>query len=235
MGNPVYIDAIAVQVLSQSQVVGVLSPNTQPAPSPGIPRVIPSTIAAMGSATATQMALLRFTLLDDLTYTSNPATGVADASQGFVQRAGRYSWAYMARRPSTLYPGCSDLAVVVYDGRDRVSGGGETYYNPSAAFAAGSTSITISYPGPGQSASSPPPPLRRGSWILDASPSAMTDPPDLGNIHAFFYRVVDVNDTGTTMQLDLQSPLRAPLTTSGIIVVMENVSDVFERRTGRGK
>jgi hypothetical protein len=237
LGNPVYIDAFAINVLGQSPapVVGALAPTSQTAPSPGIPRVSPSSIVATGSYTAMQMALLRFTLLDDLTFNSNPASGAADTSQGYVQRAGRYSWAYLARRPSTLYPGVSDLAVVVYDGRSRTIGGGESYYNPAATTSAGSTTLTITYNPAAGGGPTTPPPLRRGSWILDASPTASTDPPDLGNLHAFFYRVVDITDTGTTLQLDLQTPLRAGVTTTGIIVVMENVADVFERRSGKGK
>ena len=237
-GNPVYIDAFAINVLGQSAapVVGALAPTSQTAPSPGIPRVSPSSIVATGSYSAAQMALLRFTLLDDLTFNSNPASGAADTSQGYVQRAGRYSWAYLARRPSILYPGVSDLAVVVYDGRSRTVGGGESYYHPAATTLAGSTTLTITYNPAAGGGPTTPPPLRRGSWILDASQSASTDPPDLGNLHAFFYRVVDITDTGTgTLQLDLQTPLRAGVTTTGIIVVMENVADVFERRSGKGK
>lgn len=218
LGNPVYIDAVAVKVMSKSNVVGVLSPSTQVTPSPGIARVAPT-----GTTTA-QLALLRFSLLDDLGYTSK---GAADTTSAFVDRGGRYSWAYMARQPSTLYPGFSDLAVVVYDGRNRQLGGGESYYTPLAA-STGAESLTLTYSGA-------PPPLRRGSWILDASAKGANDPPDLGNLHAFFYRVVDAYDNGSSVTLDLQTPLAADVTATGTIVVLENVIDVFERRTGQGK
>ena len=66
------------------------------------------------------------------------------------------------------------------------------------------------------------------------------DSPDIGGIHSFFYRIVDVTDTGTALILDLETPLVAAIngpgvaspSLPGVIIVMENVATVFERRTG---
>lgn len=216
-GNPVYVDGIAVQIMGKTDVVGFLGGTGAAPASLLIPRLAP------GSLTSNRLALLRFTMPDDLAY--DKTTGFADLSTGFVNRGGRYSWAYMARRPQSSALGVVDLAVVVYDNRNFQIPGGESYFTPAAAAAVGASSITLSYTGT-------PPNLHRGSWILDASASAATEP-DFGTAHSFFYRVVDVTDLGgNTLQLDLQTPLRAAIPATGVIVFPENVIDVFERRTG---
>jgi hypothetical protein len=146
------------------------------------------------------------------------------------------------------------VSVVVYDGRNTGKPGGESCYlpaqNPAGGtnYAVGSTSIVIQYSGSplpisgsafySQSA----PPLRRGRWILDASNhDSANDPASIGNIHSFFYRVVDVTDVSTStqslMQVDLETPLVAAIdganaSTPGIIVVLDNVAGVYARQTG---
>jgi Tfp pilus assembly protein PilV len=208
-GNPVFIDAIGINNTSAGTTLGG-----------NIPRVSPSFV------TSSQTALRWFTLQDEMTFIDNNGA-VVDATHLNVDRPGRFSWAFMARRPNASVPSVVDLAVVVFYNRDLQLSGGETTYTPAAAATAGSTSITISYSGN-------PPNIRAGGWILDASASvAGTDPSDLGNYHAFFYRVTTATDLGGgQMQLDLQSPLRAALQTTGVVVVMEDVAEVFERRTG---
>src|SRR5207249_5181661 len=73
-----------------------------------------------------------FTLLDDLSFLEN---GVPDTSSGFVQREGRYSWAYLCRMRKytpaasappyyTVPPAIIDLNVVVYSGRSLDLSGG---------------------------------------------------------------------------------------------------------------
>lgn len=237
-GNPVYVDGIGAQVILGGGAgpftgVGGLGGT---APTTAIPRVLPSYV------TSNLIAYKNFRLQDDITFDSN---GAATATSGFVDRGGRYSWAYMIRRSSTVV-GPSTMSVIVYDGRNTAIAGGETCYLPAApssgtSWPVGSTSITIQYSGaplPLSPYTSAAPPLRRGDWILDASvKDAANDPPDTGNLHSFFYRVVEVTDTGTTVELELETPLQAAIdgataTTPGIIVFLENVANVYERRTG---
>jgi hypothetical protein len=209
------------------------------APGTAIARVAPSTVATNSDT------YKRFRLQDDLTYDAN---GQADTSGGpYINRAGQYTWAYLARLPGSLYPTVADLLIVVYVNRSVAQPKGESFYTPTApasgtVWPIGSTSITISYPGTNYAGV---PPLRRGSWIVDASATdtssaGQNDPPDIGKIHSFFYRVTDIFDTGSSLVLDLQTPLVAaingPTVTApsvpGVIVVLENVANVYERRTG---
>jgi prepilin-type N-terminal cleavage/methylation domain-containing protein len=228
--NPVYIDAIGATVLGSSAGVGGLGGT---APLTSIARLSPSIVAtATGGSNPNPpllMAYKLFRLQDDMAIgpdgSATPPTG-----ESFINRGGRYTWAYMVRPPGTIDPGSADISVVVYDGRNTGLAGGESFFSPTSAAAVGSTSLTISYPGTNSLGS---PPLRRGSWILDASPKdATNDPSDIGNIHAFFYRVVDFVDTGSTFVLDLETPLVAAVSTSGTIVVLDNVAGVYDRRTG---
>jgi hypothetical protein len=251
--NPVYIDAIGTQVILGGTVAspnlyvgGLGAAAAANAPLPGIQRMTPSFI------TSATMANRFFRLQDDITYNS---LGAADTTGGFINRGGRYSWAYMVRPPASVYSaGIADVSIVVYDSRPTGRAGGESCYlpaqNPAGGtnYPVGSTSIIIQYSGTPlpitgsayytQSA----PPLRRGSWILDASKrDSANDPASIGNIHSFFYRVVDVTDVSTStqslMQVDLETPLAAAIdganaTTPGIIVVLENVAGIYSRQTG---
>ena len=80
---PVYIDAIAVNILGSSAGVGGLGAT---APATSIARVAPSTV------TTSLLTYRRFRLQDDMAFNSN---GMADTSAGsFVNRGGRYTWAY---------------------------------------------------------------------------------------------------------------------------------------------
>jgi hypothetical protein len=258
-GNPVYIDAMAVNVMGSSAGVGGLGGT---APTTSISRVTPSTVVTSLGATAptplyvnatNYMTYRLFRLPDDLSYN---ALGAADTSAGYVNRGGRYSWAYMVRPSPSITVPVGDMAIVVYDGRNIATAGGESCYLPAqpstgTTYPIGSTSITIQYSGSPLPISgsafyaTTSPPLRRGSWILDVSNSDTSSPAsdsaDIGNIHSFFYRVVDVNDNGSGLvQLDLETPLVAAINGAnvttpkipGIIVVLENVAQVYERRTG---
>jgi hypothetical protein len=235
-GKPAYVDALAINVMGVASGLGGLGGT---APATAIPRVAPSTVATNVDT------YKRFRLHDDLTYDAN---GQADTSTGtYINRAGQYTWAYLVRPPGSINPNIADLAIVVYVNRSVAQPKGESFYTPTApasgtVWPVGSTSITISYPGTNYPGA---PPLRRGNWIVDASASdtstgGQNDPPDIGKIHSFFYRVTDIFDTGSSLVLDLQTPLVAaingPTVTApsvpGVIVVLQNVAHVYERRTG---
>jgi type II secretory pathway pseudopilin PulG len=225
-GYPVYIDPLGVKVAGMTaspwNVVG----------GSAIPR---------RSATYLGNALLArqwCSLLDDLTF--DPESGLAALPNGSnVSREGRYTWAYMARpllgSPSATSEvrSLADLDVVVYSGRNLDVKGGETAYQ--ATLGSSATSITLNY-GVGYGGSEKPA-LRRGNWILDASPSTGVETNVFGAAHSFFYRVVSVEDTSTTaVQLELQTPLLAATSQVGPtiskVVVLDNVAEVFSKRTG---
>jgi hypothetical protein len=197
-------------------------------------------------------AIRWFTLTDDLTFQKDgPFTGLAcpnPGPSGVVQREGRYSWAYLLRRPRSADKSVVDLTVVVYSGR-----GLQLNYNPSLASlsfgetAYGSvafdttTNIVSVYWGTGQT-NPEKPAIRPGSWILDAT-MVKEVPPKSGRLqadpHGFFYRVVNVTEKPNEVDLELQTNPRmdtiyrtglpAPY---GVLVVMDNVVEVFEKGPG---
>jgi hypothetical protein len=208
----------------------------------GIPRVTPSLI----SVTTQALVQRWFYLQDDVSYNDN---GFADLTPGFVQREGRYSWAYIVRRTMPGDGGPLDLTVVVYAGRLAGMGAGgpvgeAVYGDPLAAPATtvywGVTAngggdpytVTIDFTNtPGNK-----PALRRGKWIMDARMVDSTNgkPAPQG----YFYRVVSVNEVSpTVMELQVQRPLGGQLRgpngvgSTGPLVIVDSVSEVFEQGT----
>src|SRR5262249_28418390 len=123
----------------------------------GIPRKNFTTV------TTAQLIRQYFSASDDIVFGKN---GCAD---GFavggttvsVQRDGRYSWAYLVRRPKSSDPSTVDVTVVVFSGRsmglsaDTLLPLGEAAY--TADFTQGGTTAVIHVPS-GQAA----PAIRRG-------------------------------------------------------------------------
>jgi hypothetical protein len=87
------------------------------------------------------------------------------------------------------------------------------------------------------------PKLRKGNWILDGTVyNSITQFPE---VHGYFYRIIGVTDLGgTQMSLELQQPslVNAGVATfngpslppgnpTGLLIIMENVAEVFERKT----
>ena len=170
-----------------------------------------------------------------MTYFTNglPDTGTPPGSTA-IQRAGRYTWAYLLKRPepgSTSSP--VDLTVVVYSGRPpTVPASAESTYAASGLW--NDTSVTLTFP------ANSPPNVRRGSWILDTSYNPVT-----GSVNGDFYRVVSITTVNaTTVNLELETPIaKAPPAQPGqlpnpsqpsvtAVTVMDNVSEVFFRGIG---
>jgi hypothetical protein len=188
-----------------------------------------------------------FSLRDDLNFEPDgTATVSVTGANPSVQRAGRYTWAYMLRRPRLGDESVVDMSTVVYADRSTQTVAGENFF---AANRLSNTALTFNY----TRASKPK--LRNGSWILDVTQDAypnytVTPTGTYQVVRGYFYRVVDAteNAANNTFTLELQTPLRAPPdpappppgvlgvrfvpTAAYRIVVMENVIDVFERGTG---
>jgi hypothetical protein len=227
---PVYIDPIGVSIPDPSTANFLGAEATLP--SPGIVRRTASFVA---TPPTTPKILRWFTLLDDLTFATD---GQPAMPGGVAQREGRYSWAYMVRRPKFSAPSVAEVSVVVYSGRSPVVSGETPYV---VDFVHGQNTVTVT-PGPGQQK----PALRNGMWILDAT--VIRKDPQTGAIspdpYGFFYRVVNVTDdpSSNTIALELQTPIKSNVTVTptppsylkhtGVLVVLDNVVEVFEKGAG---
>jgi hypothetical protein len=243
---PVFVDPIQAAAVPAGGWVTAVSVGTAPAgPWPtmgGVVRGIPRTTTSVLPSGRTAQCWC--TLQDDITYSDS---GLPDTSPGYVQREGRYSFAYMVRRSNVGDTGPLDLTVVVYSGRSPGADAagnplGETVYGDASgatgtvtwgATAAGTadpTTVTINWTGVPTK-----PALRRGSWVLDAR---LTDTTGAAAPQGYFYRVVSVADVAANvMEVVVQRPLggqlRAPngVGVTGPLVVVDNVAEVFEKGT----
>jgi hypothetical protein len=181
------------------------------------------------------------TLPDDITFGAN---GIPLGSNpnglwpnNAVERGTRYSWAWMARRPRAAVEDVVEVSVVVYSGRSTqvdamLAPIGETRYDAIFDLTGDRTVVRIEWdPAAGQEK----PNLRRGGWILDASLQSESH-------GGYFYRVVQwteypagVSGPLPVIDVELQTPLRGwnPAVSGtqprGFIVIMDNVSEVFDR------
>jgi hypothetical protein len=214
---PVYLDPLGAQPVNNP--VGVTTKYA------GIPRVSPFVVP-------NQPAAYRwFSLLDEITFQKDGNnTGLPVGYPSSIERENRYTWAYMLRRQRYTDPAVVETSVVVYNGRLTQGSLGESVYGPPpygpVVFSTSLNTVTIPYSGGTK------PDIRKGNWILDATIvqnfNVDNSPPDP---HGYFYRVVGVTDTGTSLQLELQSnPKKA--TQHGVLVFMENVVEVFDRGAG---
>jgi len=208
-----------------------------------IARSQPSWIAG---STSTTLTFQWFTLLDDLIFDSSDLQGGTPfnfnpngGTPKVIRRDIRYSWAYMLQRPRSSDPSIVSCSVVVYNKRPLSLSGGlglsESTY--PASFSPKTNTIAVNF------GSLPAPNVRAGDWILDSTmyqtPSRTTPGVTYGSAHAYFYRVVGVNQTGpTTIEYEVQQPIRGFSTTDpgpfpGTIMVLEGVADVYERGLDR--
>ncbi len=179
-----------------------------------------------------QQRLRWMTFLDDIHFPRDvQALGLPGNP---VERAPRYSWAYICRRPTVSEP-IVELTVVVFSGRSlELTGGqpeGETQYD--AAFDTADNTVTLSW------TTQPPPELREGRWILDPNSNVVNNPPNPPRLitRGYFYRVVSVEASGpNSMTVQVQPTLRnhvgnIPPIPFPKVIVMDNVVEVFERST----
>jgi Tfp pilus assembly protein PilV len=223
---PVYVDPIGT-LLGSSALPGLTGFQ--------IPRLSVSTVTTLKSA------YLWFALQDDITFnTDDPFPGSAYLLGGTtLEREGRYTWAYLMRRPKYGVNSAVDVTVVVYSGRSPQLPLGETGFapTPGATWTGGinfdPTTNVVNLPYTGSK-----PSVGKGTWILDATMVNDNYEPDP---HGFFYRVVGVTDgPGTSLNLELQTPPRMPTQyvaagvnhTYGVLVIMDNVVEVFEKGVG---
>jgi hypothetical protein len=231
-GYPVLVDpigycrAFAATPMWQNWMSGTTNPSPSPMGPTGIPRC---TMSWLQPSAPTGTIIRWTTLLDDMTFDfDGPTTGMPNTSiTGFVQRQGRYTWAWFCRMPQAAAPSVVELYVMVFSGRslDYV-GLNQLEQNYSAVFSPVNNVVSITL-APGQAR----PNLRRGNWILD---STMLDPSGQAyNPRGYFYRIVSVTDTSpTTFDIEVQTPLKnAPQNSPGTIMIFENLVEVFPKGT----
>jgi hypothetical protein len=219
-GKPVYMDPVGLKCIGLPATVA----------GTNLPRTTASAFNIPTGMTASRYLLKWCSLGDDLGFDGN---GAATSNDGFLDRSGLYTWAYLLRRryPNVLVEGGTSLVtapsqvemdVVVYLRRNLQLHEGETAY--TAEHSPGSSKVLLDYSGQER------PAVKRGGWVLDASTSTTAELPRAGRLHAFFFRVVGVEDVGgDQLQLEVQPKPDFVITK---VVVLENVAEVFPRQGG---
>ncbi len=169
------------------------------------------------------------TLMDDMTFTPEgqpkTTTGLGNAA---VERQGRYSWAWLFRRPVNTPIGenrkTAEVYVVVYQNRPLNTPSAEeafaaTVVNPGSV---ASRQLTINFTGYNAGRR---PAIRRGTWVLDAT---MYDAAGNANPQARFYRIVNVEEGVNSFTLETQTDIAdSQSLQQRVIVVMDRVAEVF--------
>lgn len=206
-----------------------------------------------GPASLAQIARW-FTLLDDITFNEDGGPEVPSplVGRGDLKREGRFSWAFMVKlddytKATTAAGTSANLSVVVYDRRPLLAPStsfpgempGEKSFEAYTDTLPGGATVPPNVIVIRWDPSIPPPngpqdapAIRKGGWIYDATiEAASTSTP---NIHGYFYRVVGVTVPGSlganSADLEIQTFRKKGLN-KGVIVVMENVAEVFDRGT----
>jgi hypothetical protein len=149
-----------------------------------------------------------------------------------VEREGLLSTAVLLRRPRSSVANVVEMSVVVYYRRPLTPQ--NDLLNDEYAYVA-----QFNAPSPNMirldSTGRRRPPLRPGSWVLDATyQTATLNGITYGWANGYFYRVNTVNEVATDQwELELETPLRGwPAAGSGTIIVMDSVVEVLEKGTG---
>ncbi len=150
-----------------------------------------------------------------------------------VERNGRYSWAWLLRRPQAADPSVVDVAVVVYAGRSPTVGNTETVLE-GVTFAPQTHQIQVPFAGAA-------PDIVRGSWVLDATLTAGKGNTRTPEPHGYFYRVIGVVNNGTSLTLETEQEVRNVLHPDpnnpgapyvGTLIFVDGVIEVFAKGAG---
>lgn len=179
-----------------------------------------------------------FSLPDEMNFnTAATPDGTSLGSGVVLQRQGRYTWAYLLRRPQSSVADPVELTVLLYYARPTSvvvaetpysAGGYSTASGASTTNTRGLTAVALTY------SAGTPPPVRQGTWLADITYETATSAATgatYGSVHSDFYRAVNVSDDGAgTMTIELDTPIKA--NTLNTVVVLENVAEVLYKGTG---
>jgi len=203
---PVYVDPIGVWYITG------LSPTL----APNLPR----TFSSLANTNASAMRW--YSLPDDYQFS---ATGSASLP---VERESRYTYAYLMRLPNINTPAIVEINAVIYAGRNLQVPGGETTYVANTP-TTGRTTVL-------QYIAGVKPNIKRGNWILDATPYWGTPyAAKYGPVGGTFYQVVDMTDVnyggtpGLEIELLTSLPSLPPMTN---VMVLDGVTQVYPIGTG---
>jgi hypothetical protein len=226
-GYPVYLDPIGMQTYlpPASSWVG----GTPPGPTNllAIARRGAGLVRTGGTLDNTKIVRW-FTLTDDLRYGVDGTPALLPGTTT-LEREGALSYALMFRQPKSSVPNVIEVSVVVYSRRPLTTAPAGLEYPYPATFNPSANLVTLNSTGLTK------PPVRAGSWILDATyKTTPANNPTNGWAHAYFYRVVSVNEVSPDQfEMEVATPLRRwNATGNGTVIVMDNVVEVIERGTG---
>jgi prepilin-type N-terminal cleavage/methylation domain-containing protein len=185
-------------------------------------------------------------MLDGITWVRGDNVGanaVPDTSGtggSFIVRDGRYTWAWLLRRPLWSSDSVIDMSVIVFSGRPALTPPPHGEVTCAATGTGGSNSVTINYP-----VGTPKPSIRSGGWILDVTPVQVGTAPGtttpINVVYGYPYRVVNATDTGANqVTLELQTPIYPAVYPAGnpsagqayqvtLVTVLEYAVEVFNR------
>lgn len=224
--GPVYVDPMGIGPLNMPDPPDEHKPSWA-AISPRVGNVIPRRSASFCNNTAAIYTWC--TMLDDLSFGGGPEypkSKFPKLEEGMpypktpIYREGRYSWAWLLRRPKSINTQVVEVSVVVYYSRGPGASG--EYRHDDVTGREGERTLLVRSK----------PELRRGGWILDATSEKRGSVGERrhGPIHGYFYRVIGVTETSGGTLLDLQTPLKAPVAR---IVIMQNAAEVFDKGPDR--
>jgi hypothetical protein len=208
---------------------------SSPLASTSVVRCSVSFISSAPASNQDALCLRWFSILDDINF-SNLGSAI---NNGLIERDIRYSWAYLCQAPNSSDLSVVNLTTIAFNRRplslsNATLSPPETSY--SATFDMTRNVVTVNY-----GASGTLPNLRVGEWIMDATQAG-------NSAHAYFYRVVSIDDQGSSLgvEYEVQQPLRmfpgggeavawtsTNTSNAGTVIVLEGVAEVFERGTGR--
>jgi hypothetical protein len=176
-------------------------------------------------------------LTDDMSFTPN------GAPQGgtVIGRQGRFTWTAVIQRPRNDVRTVADLHVLVYDQRPVLPQPRDEYVGPpDVAATTGTRTITVTLPNRGENQAVL---IRRGGWVIDGTIDTSTTPTAAGIRRNFLpYRISGITEGATnttatllapfgttTFDIDLETPLKADLTTSSQLYFLAGLIEVFQR------
>ncbi|MGL6076440.1 MAG: type IV pilus modification PilV family protein [Fimbriiglobus sp.] len=184
------------------------------------------------TTTTDQAALSVASLSDDMTF------GMNGAPQGgtVLGRQGRYSWSAVIQRPRNDVRNVANFWVLVYDQRPILPEPQDEYVTaPAAAVARDERRVTVTVPNRRELQ---PLLVKRGGYVIDGTIDASLT----GRRQFIPYRISGLTETSTnstpiagaplgttTYDLDLETPLLQPLTTTSQLYFLSSLIEVFPR------
>jgi len=163
---------------------------------------------------------------DDITFTKS---GVPDLPGGNIERAERYSYAWLVQRPNNSVHEEVKLSVLTFQNRaPSITPSNEAAYSlvDTGIVPTPSTFVRIDTGGPN-------PIIRKGQWVLIAYQPTASAPAGPANPFVSAYRVLNLTQLTGTNQWDIEFQQTIPPGTTPIsklrLIAFESLVEVFDR------